>query len=381
MRRTLLVLGFVAAPWPALAQSSQFGVRGFGLPGRELSARAMATGGGFALFDEGSSRNPASISAMQGFTASFTGLQNWRTSENPAGEGSVRTNRFPQMIVGGQLGKRLLWLAGSISTYTDRDFSFASADTIDIRGEPVPVFDTTGSTGGLNDLRIAAAWGATPQLRVGGAVHAVTGSNRLTVRRSFGDSLYGPVAESAELEFTTFGLSAGLWYAPSPSLAVAAMGRFDGTTDIQVDSSGTELTRAGLPATLSGGVLYTPRASLLVAGQVTWRSWSRSSEGFEAIGGTGASDTFEAALGVEFLRDPERPRHLPLRAGIHWTQLPFPLEPGDEPTEFGVSAGSGFRFARDRGGVDLAVERTWRSEGSEYKETAWLLTVGVTVRP
>ena len=75
MRRPLLVLAFVVLPWPALAQSSQWSARGFGLPGRELSARAMATGGGFALFDEISSRNPASISSLQGFTASFTGLR------------------------------------------------------------------------------------------------------------------------------------------------------------------------------------------------------------------------------------------------------------------------------------------------------------------
>lgn len=381
MRRPLLVLALAVLPWPALAQSSQWSARGFGLPGRELSARAMATGGGFALFDETSSRNPASISALQGFTASFTGLQNWRTSENPAGDGSVRTNRFPQIIVGGQLGSRLIWLAGSISTYTDRDFRFSSVDTIELRGEPVEVFDTTGSTGGLNDLRLAAAWSATPTFRVGGAVHAVTGSNRLTVDRGFGDSLYGPVSESAELEFTAFGVSAGLWYAPTPSLALAAMARFDGTTDIQVDSSDTNLTRAGLPATLSGGLLYTPNPSLFVAGQVTWRSWSRSSEGFEAIGGTGASDTFEAALGVEILGNPDRPRHMPIRAGIHWTQLPFPLEPGEQPTEFGISAGSGLRFARDRGGLDFALERTWRSEGSDYKESAWLLTIGVLVRP
>ena len=90
MRAAGLLL-LTLAPLPLAAQSSQFGVRGFGLPGRELSARAMGTGGGFALFDAESSRNPASIAALSTFTASFAGLQNWRTSTNPAGEATVKT--------------------------------------------------------------------------------------------------------------------------------------------------------------------------------------------------------------------------------------------------------------------------------------------------
>ena len=119
------LLALLLVPLPLLAQSSQFGVRGFGIPGRELSARAMGTGGGFALFDPESSRNPAAIAAFQNFTAGFTGLQNWRTSTNPAGEATVKTNRFPQVFAGGRLGRSNVWLAGSISNYADRDFRLA----------------------------------------------------------------------------------------------------------------------------------------------------------------------------------------------------------------------------------------------------------------
>lgn len=371
----------VLVPFPLVAQSSQFGVRGFGLPGRELSARGMGTSGGFALFDPESSRNPAAIAAFTTFTAGFTGLQNWRTSANPAGEATVKSNRFPQVFLGGRVGRSNVWVAGSISNYTDRDFRLATRDTIDLRGAPVEVFDTVGSTGGLNDLRLAAAWALNPKVTVGAAIHAVTGSNRLTVRRGFSDSLYAPIRESAELEYGTFGVSGGLWARPGGGVALALTARIDGSTDIDVDSSDVSLARVGLPATVSAGALWTASRQLSLAGQATWRSWGRASEGIEAIGGTGASNTLEVAGGLELYRDEAHPFRFPLRAGIHWAQLPFPLEVGGDPSEFGVSAGTGTRFANDRGGVDVALERVWRREGSDYTESAWLLTLGISVRP
>src|SRR5690606_41304313 len=112
------------------AQSSRSGSRGYGLRGRELAARAMGRSGGFALFDPESSRKPASIAAIPMFTASCTGLQNWRSSTNPAGDASVKSSRFPQVFAGGRLGRSNVWLAGSISNYADRDFKLATRDTI-----------------------------------------------------------------------------------------------------------------------------------------------------------------------------------------------------------------------------------------------------------
>jgi hypothetical protein len=38
------------------------------------------------------------------------------------------------------------------------------------------------------------------------------------------------------------------------------------------------------------------------------------------------------------------------------------------------------RFAQQRGGIDLALEHVWRSEGV-YSERAFILTLGVSVRP
>jgi hypothetical protein len=60
--------------------------------------------------------------------------------------------------------------------------------------------------------------------------------------------------------------------------------------------------------------------------------------------------------------------------------LPFPLQPGVQPKEFGVSLGSGVRFAQDRAGIDLSVEHLWRSAG-DFKERVFVISVGVGVRP
>ena len=42
MRRALIALALALLPAGAVAQSSQFGVRGLGMPGRPLSARETA---------------------------------------------------------------------------------------------------------------------------------------------------------------------------------------------------------------------------------------------------------------------------------------------------------------------------------------------------
>ena len=72
---------------------------------------------------------------------------------------------------------------------------------------------------------------------------------------------------------------------------------------------------------------------------------------------------------------------LPLRLGMRYARLPFPVTIGGEPHEFAISGGTGLRFAQDRAGLDLALEQVWRSEGAAYSERALTLVLGLTVRP
>jgi hypothetical protein len=61
VRQPFLVLLTLFIPAALSAQSSQFGVRGLGFPGRALAVRAMGSGGGFGMFDAESSQNPACL--------------------------------------------------------------------------------------------------------------------------------------------------------------------------------------------------------------------------------------------------------------------------------------------------------------------------------
>ncbi|HEX5387533.1 MAG TPA: hypothetical protein VFW66_12570 [Gemmatimonadales bacterium] len=384
MRRLLLfslIAGLSAAALPpsAQAQSSEFGVRGLGFPGREQSARALGSAGAFALFDGESSLDPASLGYLTNLTAAFTVMADYRSSDSPAGAASIRNTRFPQFLVGGPIKNTPLWAALSYSNYTTRDFSLVQPSTITLRGLPVNVVDTLESRGGLNDIRVAVAYRPGARWVIGLAGHAITGTNRLQFTRDFSDTLYATVAQRSELSFRGVGISIGVLGQLARTLAITAMARTDGHVTLERDS--TDVAPIDLPLTVGGGLLWRPTAKLSVASQVRASNWSTSSADLVGLGGVGANNTLEASAGFEYTPNPRRPGRLPLRLGVRYAKLPFPLVAGAKPKEYGVAIGSGFSFAADRGALALAIERAWRSGDPGYSEHAWLITTGVTIRP
>ncbi|HEV8150472.1 MAG TPA: hypothetical protein VGP61_09850 [Gemmatimonadales bacterium] len=364
---------------PLAAQSSQFGARGFGIPLRPLSVRATATGSAFGLFDGESALNPASIALAGYLTASFQTVQNWRTFENPAGTGSARDNRYPGLFVSGPLGGTRLALSLSASGYTDRNFTLASRDTLILRGEPVEVQDTLSSQGGISDLRAALAWRQSRAVQWGLGLHLLTGSNRIRSHRAFSDTAFAGATEVNTISYLGFGLSAGVVARLRKVLSFAAMARVDDRMRLQRDTLGTGSVK--LPMTLSGGLRAQLGERLLVAGSALFRNWSVSDADLVAQGGVGSVNTTELATGLEFLTDPKRPQHRPLRFGLFHAQLPFSLVRGEALSETGVSLGSSQRFVANRAGVDLSLARVWRKGGANFRERAFLLTLGVSIRP
>jgi len=120
-----------------------------------------------------------------------------------------------------------------------------------------------------------------------------------------------------------------------------------------------------------------PRLELATQGLL--RTWSGANSDLLADGAPGAKNTVDLSLGGEYV-NPRRPYQLPLRFGARYATNPFPLSDGSQPSEVGVSIGSGARFAQQRGGLDLSLEYLWRSAG-QFKERALQITLGVTVRP
>ncbi len=385
MRRMIPCLSFLATlvAGDVSAQASQFGTRGLGHPGRWASARTLATGGALGVFDGWSSQNPAALSQLLTVTSVFTASSSWRDATNPGGTASLRDTRFPQILIGGPVARTPVSLSFSYSTYADRDFTLATAGVASPRGVPVAYTDTLSSRGGVNDLRLAGAWRISPRLSVGAGVHFLTGSNRLSTRRVFEDSSYIPAEQRAELAYQGFGLSGGFVVLPVSGLAVAGAIRNDGSLEIERDST-TVTGNVDLPLTLMGGVRFAARPGLELSAQVTSRSWSKADDGVRENGAIGARNTLELSAGAEIVTNSRRPGHRPIRLGVRHAKLPFLLAAADQPTEWGVSAGTGLRFrpsseSRDVGGLDLTLERIQRKQGSDYKESAWILSVGVTI--
>jgi hypothetical protein len=378
VRALLFVLLILILPGPVTAQTAQFGVRGIGLPGREVAVRTLASGGAFGLFDAESSQNPVSIVSVPSITSTFTFTQGFLEVENPAGTSSIQVSRFPHLMVAGPARLFPGAVGFSFSNYANRDFTIATDQTVTIQGQPANVSDTLSSRGGLNDLRLAGAYRLGGSLALGAAFHIITGSDRLTFTRVFTDQVFLSVRQRSELSFAGIGVSLGLMRQFGQNFAVAAMARSDGHLNLDRDS--TRISTVDLPYSVGLG-LRVRRGRLDLGAQGIYRTWSGANSDLLSLGGTGARNTIEIAGGGEFISDPKRPFRRPLRFGAHYTTLPFPLVPGGEQgSEFGVSAGSGVRFAQQRGGIDLAIEYLWRSEGV-YKEQGFVLSLGVSVRP
>ncbi len=381
MNRAIVLLLVVGLVWPAAldAQGSQFGVRGLGLPGLPISTRAGGTAGASGLFDAESALNPAAPVAIFRPTASFNLAQHWRTSENIFGAASGKDTNFPLFFTAGPIGERMVGTV-SASVYTDRTFALTLTDTVLLRDEPVTTYDTVRSRGGLTDVRAALAFQASRRVAVGLGLHLITGTNRVDTRRSFADSSYNAVALQNELSYAGAGVSAGFTANPGGALHLAGMVRFD--TDLSIDRDTVSLGDVPLPVTLAAGLRWTPSRRLSLSSQAMSRRWGRLDQALRDRGGAGAVHTTLVAAGLEWGRNAQRPDQLPLRLGVRWNQMPFPVAEGLETgTEFTAALGTGLLLGGGRASLDLSLERVWRSETVAFEERGVALRLGVAVRP
>ena len=380
MRRALAVVLCLAAGLPlgAAAQSSQFGVRGLGIPLRPLSVRAAGTGGALGMFDPESGLNPASIGLVPFTMASFQTVQSWRRSTTPTGSHSAKDNRYPGVFVTGRIGGTPLVMSISASGYTDRNYAIGTKDTLILRGEPVETTDTLQSLGGVSDLRVGLGWRLSRNLQLGLGLHMLTGSNRITSTRRFSDTAYAGASERFTYSFLGAGISTGIM-ARVGRTTVAGLLRVDDKLHVELDSTRVGTTK--LPVTVGGAVRFHVGDQLEIGGSALYRSWGSADDDVVEQGGVGSFNTTEFNVGFEYLRDERRPSNLPIRVGVYHARLPFPLRREDNASETGISLGTSKRFVADRAGVDLALSRVWRSGGAGFKEHATLLTLGISVRP
>ncbi|GIW51287.1 MAG: hypothetical protein KatS3mg081_0642 [Gemmatimonadales bacterium] len=359
-------------------QNSVYGIQGIGFPGRPVSIRSRALGGGNAVFDPASALNPAAVAGYTRLIAS-TGLgttfRNYTVGDTSVG--GLRETRFPIGMVGTPIGGSPLRLAVSFVPYAERSFDVQTTSAAVIRGESLTVEDRIAAEGGVTDFRLAVALGAGSRLLVGGAVHLLAGSSRLRVRRDFSDPQYRSFVQQSDISFSGWGLSAGVVVSLVRGIQLGAALRSDGTLESNFPLSAPE--RVDLPWAAAAGLRIAPTPSVTWSTTAMWRAWSSATGGL--LQGTRAFDTWEIGSGLELGGAGARILGLPLvwRTGVRYASLPFSAR-DEQPSELVLSGGPGLFLGGGRIALDLAVERASRSGGGA-REEAWHVAAGLTVVP
>lgn len=364
----------VLAPAPTMAQNSIFGVHGIGFPGRPISARARALGGGAAEFDVRSAVNPAAIAGLGPLVvtaSSGTSLRSF-TALGTVVDGLSET-RFPFALIGTRVRGAPLSIALSYSSYTERSYDQVTFDSVTIRGESMRVRDRISSAGAVADIRGAVAWRLLPRLSVGGAVHVLSGSVRLGSERIFFNHQYRTLSEINRVALSGYGISAGVLITPFPAFSVGASVRSD--TELKSTMDSVPAGTVDLPLSYSGGVSLLLHPSIRWSTTVEWHLWSSAAPDLEAVNGANAFDTWAIGSGFELGGG----SGAPLRVGARYADLPFSPSK-EQASEFVLSAGTALRFAGGRASFEACVERAMR-DGAGAEERAWYLMFALTVMP
>jgi len=361
----------VALALPAgLAAQGTVSSQGLGYPPGQLSTMARGAGGAFGDFDPSSPLNPAAIAAVPATSLFANYLPESRRVTAGGATDDSRVVRFP--VVGAVLtmGQRAA-VGLSSSTLLDRSWATTSGDVAD----ETSVLQSFESRGALNDVRLAGAYTFGPRVHVGVGVHVLAGENRLSVTRIDRSGTEASFSQSRDIGYSGTAASAGLVWSPIRMFSLAAMGQVGGSVRAKVGDS--TFATASAPARASASLRYTGLTGAVFAARVAWDGWSSLADlGSEQLG---VSDATEIGVGADVAGPRIFGRAVALRAGGRWRDLPFATL-GEQPSEQALTAGLGIAFASNRALLDLAVERARRTAG-EARETAWVLGVGLTVRP
>jgi hypothetical protein len=373
--RTLVAMVLLfGAGSEAAAQTSIYGLRGLGYPGRFANSRARALGGSLAAIDGGSPVNPGAVAGFARISVAIMGETDVRDyAVGAVAATGLSATRFPLVMVGGPVGRSRMSFAVSYSQYTERSYDLTLSDTLDLRGAPVGYDERTTSRGGMSDLRGAVGYRLGSRVQLGAAFHVLTGSAKLTFSRVFADSTYLPYQVESEEALTGLGLSLGGIWSPSRRIVVGLAVRSDTRAKLKVDS--IEAGKIDLPLSVTGGAQYAITSVLRLSTSLGWRGWGSADDDLAAR----AFDTWELAAGLEFGAAGLGRARFPLRLGYRYATLPF-SPTGRQPYEYGLSGGLGIAFGGGRGLIDVAVERLIR-DGAGAREKAWQLSWTVTVRP
>ncbi len=358
---------------PLDAQGS-IAVQGFGYPTGQLSAATLGGGGGGAELDPASPINPATIASAARYSIFSQVEPETRRTRVGDDRVSARVVRFPIFSATGAVGP--VSFGASFSTFLDRTFSNAYADSQSVAGETLPSILGASSNGAMTDARFAVAMQVLPQVQVGAAVHAIVGENRIAFGRSFPDSSgLGSVEQSSVLNYGGRAFSLGIVAAPTKSLILGASLRTSGALTVRQDE--VSLASARVPSRIGIGASYVGIPNTALSARIERVRWTQ----MDALG-TAAMSTFDATeigAGLEVAGPKVAGIASLVRLGVRDRTLPFGVGTAIVD-ERAVTGGFGIPVSRGRGQVELAVQRAARrTDGAT--EQAWLVSLGFGIRP
>lgn len=377
--RRRLALGALAASALLLvgrsaAAQGNLSTQGLGYPPGQLSTRSYGAGGAMAEVDPNSPINPAALVDFGTTTLFFQIEPEYRTVTAGKTDERTTTARYPLVLAAFPVGQR--WMLGvSASTFLDATW-MTTAPITQVVGA-----DTIGGTmmnrvdGAINDLSAALAFSPKAWLRLGLAGHVYSGSHRDSVERVFPDTaVFATFGEQRTVSYTGGALSAGAEVLVPRQLIVAASYRYGGT--LRAAAGDTALGHSRIPDRFGASVAYIGVLGTTIAARTSFDKWSALGR----LGGDSATDSWDSSVGADVAGPRFANRALMLRVGARWRTLPFEAE-GHKVTERSITGGLGTLVAGGRASVDLAAIRATRDAGVGIGEHAWILSIGLTVRP
>lgn len=370
-----VVAASCAIPAVARAQGA-LSILGFGYPIAGLSARALATGGSLAGLDAQSPLNPAAIVLNSRAQAYGQYEPEMRTVTAGNVTTKTTTSRFPLFSISGRQGQATF--SASFGAFMDRSWSNTYPDTQVFGGERLPSTVVTQSQGGIAEARGAMAWSFTDRFHAGIGLHVFPGKNSVSVAREFPDSAHaGTFQVSNSYAFSGTAVSLGTVWIPGGHFVLAGDMRLGGTLRMRLGDStivgeGKVPFRYGLSAAYDG----IPGAVLIA--HVGGDKWTD----LRGLGSAtlGLKDGTDVSLGAEVAGPRVSEVSSMLRLGWRSRGLPFTYA-GSGVTETAMTGGVGIPIIGGRTMVDVGVARVNRSGAGAIREKAWLVSIGVGIRP
>lgn len=381
------LIALTALPLAAGAQGT-LSTQGFGYPGGQLSARSLGTGGALGEQDPLSATNPASILNFNGSILYFQIEPEYRTLRVGDQTDRATIARFPLTTAAVPIGEKFV-LGLTVSNLLDRSFITESRRSQLVGGSTVTSTNTFSSNGAIGDVRLALGWAPQSWLRLGVAGHVITGDNALRSTERFDDSVtFASIVDTATVTFAGTAYSTGVELVAPNLFSVAVSYRRGGPLSLK--RADTTLRKATVPDRGAVGVAFTGIKGTTIAARAAYDRWSNMQS---LAPSQPIRNSWDYSIGADVAGPTLLGAQLQLRTGLRRRMLPFgiPLAPGSIGTiddgssgvkERSYSFGTGTVLARGRASVDITGIRATRSDASTaIGETAWTMSLGVSVRP